>query len=93
MEDKALEPAPGQTIAQLVAQLATQYGVTSTRTALDDWADTVTRLSGDEVTLDDTCQLLVSLRRLRVVSARQMAQLSTQHLRERRDATTSGGST
>lgn len=89
MDDKALEPAPGLTTAQFVAQLASQYGVTSERTALDDWADTVTRLSGDEVTLDDTCQLLVNLRRQHVISARQMAQLSIRHLRERPKAASS----
>lgn len=65
--------------------LAERTGVVYRRTQLDDWAEKVTELSGDEVVSDTTADLLVALVRAKVLSSRDMAQWLMEHEREKRE--------
>lgn len=73
---------PTEGVAAFVQALLDASGLVVRRTALDDFADTVTRLTGDEVYHDATLDQLVTLKRAHRITGRQMARLSVAHLRE-----------
>lgn len=52
-----------------IERLAANHGVVYQRTGIDDLAETITRLSGDEVTLDRTEKLLVALKKSGVINS------------------------
>lgn len=58
---------PTRDVRDFVVSFARAHGVQHFRTGLDDFADVVTQLAGDEVTLDATGNLLVALRRKDVI--------------------------
>jgi len=65
-----------QKTAEHIQALAREHGVTAERSQLDDFADAVTRLAGDDVELDETEQLLVALTRKGILTAREMSDLA-----------------
>lgn len=73
---------PTQRVSEFVRSLAQRSRVAYTRTALDDWAEAVTRASGDDVRLDETGNLLVALKRKKLIDGAQMARLLSSHLKE-----------
>lgn len=75
---------PTEGVSHYVARLARKHHITYTRTAGDEWAETVTRLAGDEVQSDDTGDLLVALNRSHKLTDREMTTLLINHLREKR---------
>ena len=75
---------PETDVARFVLNLAKQKGVHASRTKLDEFAEAVTRLSGDEVRLDFVGQTLVALREKNFITGKQMNQLMVNHLREKR---------
>lgn len=77
---------PVKDVATYVAGLAASYGVTFKRTRLDDFAEAVTRLAGDDERLDATGKLLASLRKKSVINGPQLARLMSNHMREQRSA-------
>lgn len=77
-----LRELPTEKVSQFVARLAQAHQVAYVRTAADEWADTATRLSGDEVRSDSTGDLLVALKRAHKLTDREMATLLINHLRE-----------
>lgn len=82
--DVALLPTKG--VKAYVAQLARANRVAYRRSGLDDFAEAVTRLAGDDETLDSTGKLLARLRKRSVINGPQMARLMTNHLKEQQDA-------
>jgi uncharacterized protein YnzC (UPF0291/DUF896 family) len=64
-----------------VRQLAKREGIVFTPTFADLWAQTVTKLAGDEVKSDKTDDLLVALTRAGKLSPRDMARLVIAHHR------------
>jgi len=58
---KLPDPLPTTDVARFVADLAREQGVVAVRTRLDEFAEKVTELSGDEVRLDKTELTLVML--------------------------------
>ena len=68
--------------ARFIRRLAEQSGVRFTPTYGDRWADTVTRLAGDEVRTDATDDLLVALARAGKLTPREMTNLVMAHQRE-----------
>ena len=74
---------PTQGVSQFVARLARKHHITYARTAGDEWADTVTRLAGDEVRSDATADLLVALTRAHKLTDREMTALLINHQREK----------
>jgi len=68
---------------QEIHQLARKHGIVYKRSAIDDWADSITRLSGDDVTLDETECLLVVLGRANILTDRETTILHARYLKER----------
>ncbi|AME25817.1 hypothetical protein [Caballeronia sordidicola] len=75
---------PTEGVSQFVASLARKHHISYQRTAGDEWAETVTRLSDDNVQSDETSNLLVSLKRAHKLTDREMTALLINHLREKR---------
>lgn len=73
---------PVTNVASFVLDLAKQYGVRATRTRLDEFAEALTRLSGDEVVLDLVGQTLVALRENQLITGMQMNRMFVNHIRE-----------
>jgi hypothetical protein len=74
------KPLPQTAIA--IINLAEQHGVTYRPTATDAWAQDVTRLADDEVTLDDIELLLIALQRAGHLSRPEALRLQVNYLRE-----------
>lgn len=77
---------PVKDVASYVARLAAAHGVVFKRTRLDDFAEAVTRLAGDDEQLDATGKLLASLRKKSLINGPQLARLMTNHMREQKNA-------
>lgn len=77
-----LDDLPRKNVSEFVKQFALSRHVNFKRSGLDDWAEAVTRASGDDVKLDITGKLLVTLKKKQLINGRQMARLMTNHLRE-----------
>ncbi|MFD1554025.1 hypothetical protein ACFSHT_00090 [Paraburkholderia silviterrae] len=75
---------PTSGVARFVLDLAKQLEVAYEPHPMDRWAETVTRLAGDEVNPDSTADLLVALKRCGKLSTDEMATLMVNHLRERK---------
>jgi hypothetical protein len=69
-------------VAEYVADVARRHGVSYIRTSNDALADRITQLSGDEVETDVTEDLIVSLRRSKVINGTQMVELLGNHMEE-----------
>jgi len=75
---------PTTGVSQFVASLALEHRISYQRTAGDEWAETITKLSDDTVQSDETSNLLVALKRARKLTDHEMAALLINHLREKR---------
>ncbi len=64
-----------QGTAAFVVKLARKHGVSYVRTEHDALADVMTRLSDDEVVMDDIENLMVALRRANVIDGRTFISL------------------
>ena len=73
---------PTEGVSKFVARLARKHHITYVRTVGDEWAETVTRLAGDEVRSDATGNLLVALKRAHKLTDRDMTILLINHQRE-----------
>ena len=70
---------PESGLAEFVSNLSMQHQVLYVRTYADEWAESVTRLAGDDVE-----HLLVALKRAGVLSGHDMGQILINYLRELR---------
>lgn len=75
---------PKKGVARFVQELARRYKVVYTSNTMDQWAEAVTRLAGDDVHADSTEDLLVALKRAGKISSHEVAALAISHLRERK---------
>ena len=75
---------PTSDVGDYVRQLAGFHGVQYVPTAADQWAETVTRLAGDEVRSGPVQDLLVALKRAGKLTKDDMARLLVNYLRERK---------
>lgn len=76
---------PTTNVAAFVADLARKAGVKAVRTKLDEFAEAVTRMAGDDVQLDAVEQTLVALAERNIITGRQMNELILNHIREKRN--------
>ncbi len=81
---KLPDPLPTANVARFVADLAREHGVVVVRTKLDQFAEKLTELSGDDVRLDATELALVRLTERGIITAREMNMLILNHIREQR---------
>ena len=79
-----LNALPLKNVSAFVQRFAMSRDVHFKRSGLDQWAEAVTRASGDDVTLDETGKLLVALKKKHLIKGRQMARLMSNHLSEHR---------
>lgn len=77
-----MEELPTTNVAQFVRKLGAAHGVEYRRTALDAWAEAITRNSGDDVKGDEISGLLICLVQHRVINDAQFIQLLVNHRRE-----------
>lgn len=75
---------PTTDVGNYVRWLAGVHGVRYVPTAADQWAETVTRLAGDDVRSGPVQDLLVALKRAGKLTKDDMARLLVNYLRERR---------
>lgn len=75
---------PTTDVGNYVRWLAGFHGVRYVPTAADQWAETVTRLAGDEVRSGPVQDLLVALKRAGKLTKDDMARLLVNYLRERK---------
>lgn len=68
----------------VIVKLAQQYGASYTPAVADTWAQDVTRLSGDDVVLDEIELLLIALQRAGHLSRKEALCLQVNYLREAR---------
>lgn len=73
-------------IDRYVQKLARRYKVSYTFSTMDKWAESVTRLAGDEVRRDHTEDLIVALKRAGKISKQDVARLTVNYLRERKQS-------
>jgi len=81
---KLPDPLPTANVAGFVAELAREHGVVVMRTKLDQVAEKLTELSGDDVRLDATELALLNLTERGIITAREMHVLILNHIREQR---------
>ena len=74
---------PTSGLADFVKNLAHSHGVRYVRSGIDDLADVITRLSDDEVVTDETEDLIVELKRSKVIDSSTMVSLLGNYLDER----------
>jgi hypothetical protein len=77
-----LNQLPTSKVREFVEHLARAHGVQYQRSGVDAWAEAVTRASGDDVSLDPTGELLVALKKKRLLDDKQFSRLLTNHTRE-----------
>jgi len=70
-------------LEKYITDLAKKHDVTYVRTFYDELADTITRLSDDEVEQDDIQRLLITLKRKGVLSGKDSLSLLVNYLREK----------
>jgi hypothetical protein len=68
-------------IAAAIHALAERHGVSYTQTATDILGRHITRLSGDDVDLDEPALLLLALRRAGYITSAEAARLHGEYLR------------
>lgn len=81
---KLAKTPPTQGVARYVAELARYHKVSYCYNEMDQWADAVTRLAGDEVVHDTVEDLLVALKRAGKITKQEVAMLSVNYLREQK---------
>ena len=75
---------PVSNVGSFVKAFAESHGVKPTRTRLDLFAEAVTRLSGDEIKLDEVGQTLVALAERKLITGAEMNTLLHNHILERK---------
>lgn len=76
-----IEGAPSG-IKQYITDLDKKHNITYSKTYGDEWAETVTRLSDDDVDADEIEDLVIALKRAGIISGKDMAELLVNYLRE-----------
>lgn len=73
----------GADVRGFVQRLATEYGVEYQETDINRFAESVTKLSDDDVMLDETEKLLIELARRDLISAGNFVELQVKYLRQK----------
>jgi hypothetical protein len=79
----AIQIIPQLTAEQTIRHLASQHGITHQHSKLDELGEAFSRLSDNEVELDETEWLLVELDRANILTGLENTRLHAQYLRQR----------
>ncbi len=82
MSARRQSAAPAGYTASVIRRMAARNNVTASVSENDLFAHHVTRLSGDDVLLDDVEQMVIALQRAGVLSRVQAVRLQARYLRE-----------
>ena len=82
MDDRTTKTKPRSAKEEILA-LAREHGVTYQPTVTDDLADAMSRLSGDDVQLDETVLLLLAVERAGHLSPSDADRLHIAYMRQR----------
>lgn len=82
-DGELLDKIPTKNVKEYVLALASRHHVSYRYSSMDQFADSVTSLAGDDVKHDHVEDLLVALKRAGKLSMQQVALLSVNYLRER----------
>ena len=74
---------PTKGVGEHIRKLAAQHNVAYAMTAGDEMACAITRLSGDEIEMDEVELLLIALERAGVVASEDVLPLHLSYLREK----------
>lgn len=74
---------PVKDVGAYIVSLAKLHGVPYIKTAYDDLADMITKLSDDDVELDETELLLIALERAGIIASEDVIPLHISYLREK----------
>lgn len=72
------------TARDTIRDLARRHGIRYERAGLDDWAEAVSRVAGDDVDLDEIEWLLVALRRAEILPGIEGTRLHYRYIQERK---------
>jgi len=86
MKDSS-DPASNTPIRDYIHNLAKEHGISYVTHSLDSLATAITRVSGDEIEMDDTELLLVALVRAGVVAKKDVSILYSKYLTEKTERT------
>lgn len=77
-----VDELPKSDVRNYIERLAEHYKIKHQRTGLDEFAEAVTRMAGDDIKLDATEKLLVALKKNDLINAKQLARLLSNYLKE-----------
>lgn len=77
-----VDDLPKSDVRSYIERLAEHYNIIHQRTGLDEFAEAVTRMAGDEIKLDPTEKLLVALKKKELINAKQLSRLLSNYLKE-----------
>jgi len=77
-----VDELPTQGVADYVLRLARTHHIKYRRSAVEQWAEAVTRAAGDDAKTDKTRGLLIRLKQRKVLNADQFIRLIVNHRRE-----------
>lgn len=70
-------------VAQFITDLAKRHNISYVKTPNDALAEVITRLSDDDVELDDVVLLLIALERAGIIPSEKVVPLHVNYLREK----------
>ncbi|VVQ09911.1 hypothetical protein PS914_05045 [Pseudomonas fluorescens] len=77
-----VDELPKSDVRNYIERFAEHYKIKYQRTGLDEFAEAVTRMAGDDIKLDATEKLLVVLKKNELINAKQLARLLSNYLKE-----------
>lgn len=77
-----VDDLPKTDVRSYIERFAEYYNIIHKRTGLDEFAEAVTRMAGDEIKLDPTEKLLVALKKKELINAKQLSRLLSNYLKE-----------
>lgn len=77
-----VDDLPKTDVRSYIERFAEYYNIIHQRTGLDEFAEAVTRMAGDEIKLDPTEKLLVALKKKELINAKQLSRLLSNYLKE-----------
>jgi Ran GTPase-activating protein (RanGAP) involved in mRNA processing and transport len=78
-----LKDIPTKGVAEFIRGLAKQHNVVYLKTSYDDLAEAITRLSDDDVVMDEVENLIIALERAGILPSEQVVPLHVNYLREK----------
>lgn len=79
---KDIDLLPIKGLKEYIDLFAKAHSVSSKHSKLNDWAEAITRVAGDDVRLDETERLLMTLKKENLINGRQAARLLINYMRE-----------